>query len=95
MCRIRAITKLILKAQDPKFGDRLVGEWMRLFPVQVYYMLHFSGIYTHLYLLLSGTGGTLSGVGQYLKSVNEDIVVILSDPEGSGLYNKVKIPALF
>ena len=36
-----------------------------------------------------GTGGTISGVGQFLKSVNEDVRVVLADPEGSGLYNKV------
>ena len=36
-----------------------------------------------------GTGGTVAGVGQYLKSKNEDIVVAIADPEGSGLYNKV------
>jgi hypothetical protein len=37
-----------------------------------------------------GTGGTISGVGQFLKSVNEDVRVVLADPEGSGLYNKVR-----
>lgn len=36
-----------------------------------------------------GTGGTIAGVGQYLKSKNKDVIVALSDPEGSGLYNKV------
>ncbi|TCD64839.1 hypothetical protein EIP91_003587 [Steccherinum ochraceum] len=38
----------------------------------------------------AGTGGTLSGTGQYLKSVKEDLLIALSDPEGSGLYNKIK-----
>lgn len=37
----------------------------------------------------AGTGGTLAGTGRYLKTVNEDILVALSDPEGSGLFNKV------
>ncbi len=36
-----------------------------------------------------GTGGTIAGIGQYVKSMNEDVVVALTDPEGSGLYNKV------
>ena len=38
----------------------------------------------------AGTGGTIAGVGKYLKSKNEDVKVVLCDPEGSGLYNKVK-----
>ncbi|KAF7427906.1 hypothetical protein PC9H_007123 [Pleurotus ostreatus] len=32
-----------------------------------------------------------AGVGQYLKSMNEDVIVALADPEGSGLYNKVPL----
>ena len=36
-----------------------------------------------------GTGGTVAGVGQYLKSKNEDILIAIADPQGSGLYNKV------
>ncbi|KAH9991801.1 PALP-domain-containing protein [Russula vinacea] len=38
----------------------------------------------------AGTGGTIAGTGQYLKSMADDILVVLADPEGSGLYNKVK-----
>lgn len=35
----------------------------------------------------SGTGGTMAGVSEYLKSVNPDIKTILADPQGSVLYN--------
>ena len=31
----------------------------------------------------------------YLESMNEDLVVALSDPEGSGLYNKIKYGVMF
>jgi cysteine synthase A len=36
-----------------------------------------------------GTGGTIAGVGTYLKSRDNGIIVCLADPEGSGLHNKV------
>ncbi|KAF9527286.1 tryptophan synthase beta subunit-like PLP-dependent enzyme [Crepidotus variabilis] len=38
----------------------------------------------------AGTGGTVAGVGRYLKSLNEDVCVAIADPDGSGLFNKVK-----
>ncbi|TEB38510.1 PALP-domain-containing protein [Coprinellus micaceus] len=43
----------------------------------------------------AGTGGTLAGTGRYLKTVNEDVLVAVSDPEGSGLFNKVKYGVMF
>lgn len=46
-------------------------------------------------LLIEGTGGTIAGIGQYLKTYVPDIRVVLSDPEGSGLYNKVKFGVMF
>ncbi|KAG2364065.1 tryptophan synthase beta subunit-like PLP-dependent enzyme [Suillus spraguei] len=38
----------------------------------------------------AGTGGTIAGTGRFLKSMDEEVQVVLADPEGSGLYNKVK-----
>ncbi|KAI1795520.1 PALP-domain-containing protein [Ganoderma leucocontextum] len=43
----------------------------------------------------AGTGGTIAGTGQYLKNMKEDIIVALTDPEGSGLFNKVKYGVMF
>ncbi|KXN90957.1 Cysteine synthase 2 [Leucoagaricus sp. SymC.cos] len=43
----------------------------------------------------AGTGGTVAGVGQYLKSVNPEVIVAISDPDGSGLYNKVKYGVMY
>ncbi|HTQ35659.1 MAG TPA: cysteine synthase A [Steroidobacteraceae bacterium] len=37
----------------------------------------------------SGTGGTLAGTSQYLKSRNADIRTVLADPPGSALYEYV------
>jgi cystathionine beta-synthase len=47
------------------------------------------GKVTH-FVASAGTGGTLSGVGRYLKEQNPDIKVIAGDPEGSiyGAYSK-------
>jgi cystathionine beta-synthase len=49
------------------------------------------GKVTH-FVASAGTGGTLSGVGRYLKEQNPDIKVIAGDPEGSiyGAYSKTK-----
>lgn len=38
----------------------------------------------------SGTGGTISGVGTFLKEKNSKIKVVLADPQGSVLYNYFK-----
>jgi len=37
-----------------------------------------------------GTGGTIAGVGRYLKEKNADIVIALTDPLGSCMYNYFK-----
>ncbi len=34
-----------------------------------------------------GSGGTISGIGRYLKEQNPDVTIALSDPEGSALFN--------
>lgn len=43
----------------------------------------------------AGTGGTISGVARYLKPKNPGLRIVLADPQGSGLYNKVKYGVLF
>ncbi|KAJ3557887.1 hypothetical protein NM688_g1228 [Phlebia brevispora] len=43
----------------------------------------------------AGTGGTVAGTGKFLKNMNGDVIVALSDPEGSGLYNKIKFGVMF
>ncbi|KAE9386770.1 PALP-domain-containing protein [Gymnopus androsaceus JB14] len=43
----------------------------------------------------AGTGGTVAGIGRFLKSMNEEVMVAISDPEGSGLYNKIKHGVMF
>jgi cysteine synthase A len=43
----------------------------------------------------AGTGGTISGVAMYLKPLLPHLKVILADPTGSGLYNRVKFGVMF
>lgn len=43
----------------------------------------------------AGTGGTISGAALYLKPRIPELKVILADPQGSGLYNKVKYGVMF
>lgn len=43
----------------------------------------------------AGTGGTISGVAMYLKSRLPKVKVIVADPQGSGLFNKVKYGVMY
>lgn len=47
------------------------------------------------FVMSSGTGGTLAGVGTFLKEVDPNIKIVLVDPPGSSLYNKVKFGVAF
>ncbi|OQS01168.1 cysteine synthase [Achlya hypogyna] len=42
------------------------------------------------FVMSAGTGGTIAGVSLYLKQQKPDIQVVLADPPGSSLYNKVR-----
>ena len=43
----------------------------------------------------AGTGGTITGVSRYLKPKLPDLRVVLADPQGSGLFNRVKYGVMF
>jgi cysteine synthase A len=40
----------------------------------------------HGFVCAAGTGGTIAGVGRYLKARNPEVTIAVSDPGGSGLY---------
>ena len=42
------------------------------------------------FICSSGTGGTISGVSNFLKEKNKNIKIYLADPKGSSLYNYIK-----
>ncbi|ODO06368.1 cysteine synthase A [Cryptococcus wingfieldii CBS 7118] len=43
----------------------------------------------------AGTGGTIAGTGCFLKKALPNLTIALSDPEGSGLFNKVRYNVMF
>jgi cysteine synthase A len=43
----------------------------------------------------AGTGGTISGVALYLKPLLPNMKVVLADPQGSGLFNRIKYGVMF
>jgi cysteine synthase len=43
----------------------------------------------------AGTGGTISGVAKFLKQSLPNIKIVLADPTGSGLFNKIKHGVMF
>lgn len=48
-----------------------------------------------LFVTGSGTGGTISGVARYLKERLEAVKIVLADPQGSGLYRKIKYGVMY
>lgn len=48
-----------------------------------------------MFITGSGTGGTIAGVSRYLKEKNRDIKVILADPQGSGLANRINYGVMY
>ena len=43
----------------------------------------------------AGTGGTIAGVARFLKSRIPSVQIVLADPQGSGLYNRIKYGVMF
>lgn len=43
----------------------------------------------------AGTGGTIAGIARFLKYRIPDVKVVLADPQGSGLFNRIKYGVMF
>lgn len=57
---------------------------------EIYQQIKARGLNLDAFVMSSGTGGTIAGVSNYLKSRDSKIRVILADPHGSSLHMKVK-----
>lgn len=96
----------IMLTKEKKRKGKAVGFFADQFERQSNWRAHYDGtakeIWTQTdcgqfdaFISGAGTGGTISGCATYFKERNADIKVVLSDPEGSGLYNKVKYGVMF
>ena len=72
-----------------------------LFPTYSSYHMYPSSAYSTLHLkclvhmLTPGTGGTITGISSYLLPRLPNLLVVLADPQGSGLYNSIKYGVMY
>lgn len=43
----------------------------------------------------AGTGGTITGVARFLKEKLPNVKIVLADPQGSGLFNRIRFGVMF
>lgn len=99
----RARTLAEEHTRDPHRRGR--GLFADQFEIEANWRAHFNGTGPEIFhqchgsldafVAGAGTGGTISGVALYLKPRLPNIKIILADPPGSGLYNKVKFGVMF
>lgn len=87
-----------------KTSDR-VGVFVNQFENDFNWRCHYSGTAPEIweqmdrnmdvFITGSGTGGTIAGCCRYFKEKSQKIEVILADPQGSGLYNRVKYGVMY
>lgn len=99
----RARTLAVNHTADPNKAGR--GYFADQFENAANWRAHFTGtgpeIYTQCHGKLdafvagAGTGGTIAGVARFLKPKIPNLDVVLADPQGSGLYNRIKYGVMF
>ena len=75
------------------------------FEIEANWRAHFEGTGPEIYeqcdghldafVAGAGTGGTIAGVARYLKPRVEGLKIVLADPQGSGLFNRIKFGVMF
>ncbi|KAL8998218.1 MAG: hypothetical protein Q9169_002703 [Polycauliona sp. 2 TL-2023] len=102
----RARTLASAHTADPTRPGR--GYFANQFENEANWLAHFSGTGPEIYqqcgsgrkkldafVAGAGTGGTIAGVAKFLKPKIPELRVVLADPQGSGLYNRVKNGVMF
>ncbi|KAI8338986.1 putative cysteine synthase [Chlamydoabsidia padenii] len=97
----------LARVQASRFGDGdKVGYFADQFENEANFSAHYQTTGPEIYqqtqggqldalVLGAGTGGTLSGLTCYLKPRVPNLKIFLADPQGSGLYNKVKFNTMY
>jgi cysteine synthase A len=88
-----------------RLADDLNGIFLNQFENLANYRIHYATTGPEIwnqcheqidgFVMSSGTGGTIAGVATYLKERNPFVKIVLADPEGSSLFNKVKYGVCF
>ncbi|KAL8936424.1 MAG: hypothetical protein Q9211_004198 [Gyalolechia sp. 1 TL-2023] len=88
---------------DPKRPGR--GYFADQFENQANWKAHFDGTGPEIFqqcggkldafVAGAGTGGTIAGVARFLKPKVPHLRVVLADPQGSGLFNRIKYGVMF
>ena len=80
-------------ACDKKPGAVLLNQYATLFNVDTHYNLTATEIWEQMdgkidyFIAAASTGGTVTGIGKFLKAKSPKIKIILADPVGSIFYN--------
>ena len=99
----RARTLAVKHTADP---DRLGrGFFANQFETEANWQAHFERTGPEIYrqcggkldafVAGAGTGGTIAGVALYLKPRLPKVKIVLADPQGSGLFNRIKYGVMF
>jgi cysteine synthase A len=91
------IARKTAKVASDTFGIQAVfiDQFENAANYQIHYQMTGPEIWKQLpsidaFVMSSGTGGTISGVGAYLKERNSAVEIVLVDPPGSALYHKIE-----
>ncbi|KAL4916679.1 tryptophan synthase beta subunit-like PLP-dependent enzyme [Aspergillus aurantiobrunneus] len=108
--RARALAQAHTFSPSPESSEALPsrhgrGYFADQFENEANWRAHFGGTGPEIYAQCNGsldafvagagTGGTISGVALFLKPKIPGLTVVLADPQGSGLYNRVRYGVMF